>query len=290
MTFLYELDRSTWPKFKRPYSDYLKKFKALLSTDIPKLIVFSDDSRVKQIIDEVQNPRVIWEERPLNAWSCLSQRNRSLTKHALDKKRGRYSVPEFFSEEYICLQLSKTDAILYALEHYHLMTETLFWIDASFLCYPDSWEIKWTHASKLHFLQIDAVAKSSEINLNTPTVHFAGTLWGGNTSVMKWFCEEVQRKNTELLKNNLCANDQQLFSIVSREHPDRFWSYKSYTMLFPLPLPIYGHLHFLTSQQFDVYKIFQDEKTSAPHYSGTFIVSSILIALFLFVLLRRLKT
>ena len=69
MTFLYELDRSTWPKFKRPYSDYLKKFKALLSTDIPKLIVFSDDSRVKQIIDEVQNPRVIWEERPLNAWS-----------------------------------------------------------------------------------------------------------------------------------------------------------------------------------------------------------------------------
>lgn len=251
------------------------------------LIVFSNDSRVKQIIDEVQNPNVIWEEMPLSAWSCWSQTNRASTASALDKKRGRFSVPEFFSEEYICLQLSKTDAILYALEKYSQYIENkLFWIDASFFSYPESWEVKWKHDSKLHFLQIDAVARSSVLNIETPCVHFAGGLWGGNIDTMKWFCREVQRKNSELLQNNLCANDQQLFSIVSRENPDRFWSYKSYTYLFPLPLPLHGHLHFLTSQQFNIYKIFQDEDTSAPHYSETFIAVCLLFFLFAFVLLR----
>jgi hypothetical protein len=252
--------------------------------------VFSDDPRVRQIIDECQNPRIFWEEKPLSAWSCWSQANRSMTTRALDKKRGRYLVPEFFSEEYICLQLCKTDAILYALENYSLLIkDKLFWIDASFSKYPESWEINWTHTSKLHFLQIDIIAKSSALNLQTPCVHFAGGLWGGQRTNMDWFCKEVQRKNTELLENTLCANDQQLFSIVSRENPERFWSYKSYTYLFPLPILMQGQMHFLTSQQFSIDKIFQDEDMSAPLFSGTFLATCVFFVLFLFILAQRLK-
>jgi hypothetical protein len=284
VTFLYELDRTAWPdKWKRSFQNYLKKFKRLLESDIPSLLVFSDDSRVEDLIQRVNNPRVVHIRRSLRSWSSWKQL--PLIEQALHKKRGKFNVPEFFSAEYICLQLCKADAIMYATE---LTTQCIFWIDAGFGYLPSSWNVDWSD-SKLHFLQIGHVS-STLININTPTVHFSGGLWGGVSLEMKWFCETVRERNAQLLDNGECANDQQLFSIIHRENPHRFIPHISYQLGLPFPILLDGHWTTYSIPQYDIYKVFQSSTIhSSPSTSTLYTFASACIFLLLIIVLYIAK-
>ncbi len=229
MTFLYELDRSHWSKYQRPFEEYLTRFTHLVHSSVPNLVVFADDPRVLEIARQGGATCILKSKEEWSSW------NIEATRIALNKKRHRFNVPEFFSEEYICLQLCKADAILEALKTCtYSDTEPVFWIDAGIRSVPTSWEPVWTFPDKIHFFQIGPNIGNDFLNINTPMVHFAGGFLGGTIMNMKWFAESAQAMSSNLLKRGQCANDQQIFSMIHRRHPERFWGYTSYEVKTPL--------------------------------------------------------
>ncbi len=227
MTFLYELDRSHWPKFQRPFEDYLVRFKALVQS-CTNLIVFSDDPRVMDIARDGGAKCIHKRKEDFASWTLES------TRAALDKKRMRFHTPEFYSEEYICIQLCKIDAVLEAMSLGVQEHEPVFWIDAGVRGLPESWTPTWTKPNQIHFLKIGPNIFCDYININFPTFHFAGGFWGGAAKDIEWFAQTVKKLSTELLERGQCANDQQIFSMVHRRYPERFWGYESYQVKTPL--------------------------------------------------------
>ena len=266
---MYELDRSHWPNFHRPFENYLKSFSALVHC-LPNLIVFSDDPRVLLIAEKGGAKCIKKSKEDFSSWKLES------TRVALDKKRNKYHFPEFFSEEYICLQLCKADAILEAM---NFTSETVFWIDAGIRTLPTSWNHVWKYPDKIHFLQIGSHCFNDYININTPKVHFAGTFWGGKSADMKWFCEQVLTMSQNLLEQGECANDQQIFSIIHRRYPERFWGFKSYD----LKTPFFGIWY---TANFDhLFMILQDSQQGNVRFTVLYYIQLLLLLIVLSALL-----
>jgi len=237
-------------------------------SSVPNLIVFSDDSRVLNIAEEGGARIIKKAKEDFSSWT----QNFDKTRHALNKKRNRFKVPEFFSEEYICLQLCKADAILEALDLFD-NEENVFWIDAGIRNLPKSWKCNWSYPEKIHFLQIGSDFTFDVMNIHTPMVHFAGTFWGGKSKHLQWFCKEVLNMSQNLLAQGDCANDQQIFSMINRRYPERFWGYKSYA----LKTPIWGLWHFANFN--NIFMILQDKEKGNVTFTGLYYIQIFLLFL-----------
>jgi hypothetical protein len=228
VTFLYELDRSSWSKFHRSFDDYLKKFEALLQSLKTQITVFGDDSRVREIC--FKYGQCTFYSKPLKSWNVYTTLARITTN--LDKKRGRFRVPEFFSEEYICLQLVKFEAVqMVCRENVERENEIIIWIDAGLHSHlmPKSWKIYWSMPDKIHALQIGPMPWSERWVLETPSVCIAGTCWGGSQKAMQVLSTKVLHLHEETLQKGLVGNDQQYLSIIFKRHTSEFLVKRSFT-------------------------------------------------------------
>jgi hypothetical protein len=228
VTFLYELDRSSWSKFQRSFTDYLKKFEALLQALLydlkSEIVVFGDDPRVEDLCSKF--PRCFYYSKPLKSWNVYTTLSR--IQKNLDTKRGRFKVPEFFSEDYICLQLIKFEAVQLVCKKEH---DNIIWIDAGLHSHllPNDWTIKWKSPHKIHALQIGPMPWWERWVLETPTVCIAGTCWGGSQRAMSLLCTRVLNLHEECLQKGLVGNDQQYLSIVFNRYPQEFLVKRSFT-------------------------------------------------------------
>jgi len=251
----------------------LVRFKALAES-CTNLIVFSDDQRVLDIAKFANVKSIYKRKEDFSSWTL------DATRAALDKKRMRFHVPEFYSEEYICLQLCKMDAVLEAIALGVQENEPVFWIDGGIRWLPDSWIPMWTKPDKIHYLKIGPNIFCDYININFPTVHFAGTFWGGAAKDMEWFAITVKKLSTDLLLRGQCANDQQIFSMVQRRYPERFWGYDDYEVKTPL-------LFWFFSKFDHLFKILQDIDTGAPTKTFQYHIQVGLGVLFIIYILFR---
>jgi hypothetical protein len=127
--------------------------------------------------------------------------------------------------------------------------------------------------NKIHFLQIGPnIACFDAININTPTAHFAGGFWGGMREDIQWFARSTKEMSSTLLKQGKCANDQQIFSMIHRRFPGRFWGYRSYEL--KSPFLIWYAPNFST-----MYDILQDAHQGTVNTSFQFYIQVSLIVL-----------
>lgn len=233
VTFLYELDRTNWPnKWKRSFDDYLERWNATLnslSKSNLNVIAFGSDKRVELIAN--QYPKIQFKSKKINEWDSWSHLEK--TKIALTNKYSE-RVPETFSPEYICLQLCKFDAIQYCINNFNFNTDHWVWIDGGLRqsMTPPSWDVEWNDNNKVH-VSFFSPFKNDNIKLfstyQTNLKSFVvGTCWGGNSINILWLCKQIQFYNINLLEKQLCANDQELLSLVYSLHPEKFVARKAY--------------------------------------------------------------
>jgi len=218
----------------------LQRFEELLkSLHSEKIYVFGEDNRIEEICKKYLNNSFFY--KPFNSWNLNKTYGR--IKENLKKKQNRFHVPEFFSADYILVQLLKFESVLVVSqeieEHEHLV-----WIDAglhpSFLL--SNWEPSWESPNKIHALQIGPKALFETWVLETPFVSIAGTCWGGSKKAMQTLCSRVLDLHEETLGNGMVGNDQQYLSIIFYRHSSDFSVKRSFTSYIPF---------FLTKQNFN---------------------------------------
>ena len=212
VTFLYEIDRSTWPKhWVRPFDDYLQRWESVLRSlhDAgQKVICYGEDDRVQKIAEQFS---CTYKHFPLRQWSSFLDYER--TEIAVHLKHS-WEVPENFSAVYICLQLSKFDALRLSMEMFPDENEWV-WVDGGLrnVGMPKSWQVYWKEPK----IQITCF-KPSAGNVNyfqTPKhTYVMGTCFGANRENMLWLCANMKATSKSLLEDKKCANDQQILSML----------------------------------------------------------------------------
>ena len=217
VTFLYEIDRSSWLEYTRPFDDYLKNFQKLLEgmTDI---LIFGDDDRVEKLA------KTNFYRKPLKEFFYWSNRDR--IENALQHRLFNHKTPEFFSAEYIALQLCKFEALEFAARKYP--NENIVWIDGGLR--PKmirDWNIKWS-SPKIHVTQMLPIKWFEFEILTFPCAFILGGCFGGPSQELLWLSSIVKSSVQELWAQNKSANDQQILSILFMRYPEKFIAGKIY--------------------------------------------------------------
>lgn len=214
VTFLYHL-----PKVKRPFSHYLQQLRKLL-TLVQKngltIRVFFDDNETSDLCSEFSC--CVPSRRPQHAWWAVSQQDAIAS--AMKPRKERFSVPEFCSEEYVGLVLSKFEAL------YLASLETMdccFWIDAGLLDYMLRDNLKdYVTNSGIHAVQFGSVPLCEAWIYELPGSHIMGGCFGGKgPDVRRLFTQSVNVLK-EFWKRSISLSDQQLLSILHVRFPSQF--------------------------------------------------------------------
>ena len=265
ITFLYELDRSLWPQnWQRPFSSYLER----LDTLLPKLdetIVFGEDDRVKEIALRHSKEFFFKKKEAWKSWNNLERIRKAI------QKKFSWVVPQLFSAEYICIQLSKFDAIKEVTSIYS--RDNYVWIDGGL--HEKLQERPIIVKLKNPLLHISLIGPPRRY-IADADYFIMGGCFGGRKVDLEWFADEVDKVNEDLLAKDLCGNDQQIMSIIYNEHPKRFAAWRSYVINFGPHNQV--SWHHLTD-------CINDDAPQLPDHTRSYIYS-ILLFLFLFLLLR----
>ncbi len=192
--------------------------------------MFGDDPRVDSLCSQFSN--CTFTLRPLKSWDLYTTFPR--IKKNLEKKRGRFQVPEFFSEDYIYLQLLKFECVKFV--SLQGVWDSFLWIDAGLYAHllPHNWKLNWlSFPDKIHALQIGPKSLWERWILETPTVSIAGGCWGGSRKAMNVLCTRVLNLHKNVLDRGMIGNDQQYLSILFQRHPEDFFVKRSYVQYAP---------------------------------------------------------
>jgi len=221
-TFWYELDRSACtPKFRRSRESYIQKLVQLLKNAFqnPKLhvLAFVESSTVKQevlsflSIDFSDNIVV----KPLHTWSAFETFN-SAIHSMLTSWKGTITTPETFDSKYVCLNLSKVNAVLHHASLFnapkHLWIDGGYRWDTSLLStvVPD-WK-----ESKVYFSELKPF-------------HLMGGVFGGSTQVLEAFNFQILEQIPIEISKGKPFTDQTVYSAIAKKHPEQFFRIKLYS-------------------------------------------------------------
>lgn len=212
VTFLYELDRRTWPKkWHRDFSDYLTRFEATLKSLRGKQVIsYGNDDRVKAIAERYSN----YTTKPISEWN--SWKDLELTRVAIQKKY-KEDVPENFSAEYVCLQLCKFDAVL--------ESGAQIWIDGGLResMTPSTWDRELDSLIQIrHFLP----PTNGDFFSGPQHTFVVGTCFA--SSDLTWLCKKMAETSKQLLSEGKCGYDQQILSYLYTKYPQKFSARKAY--------------------------------------------------------------
>lgn len=235
VTFFYAIDRTEWPKkWQRSISDYYVRFEELVKVlDGKHIIVYSNDPTIQTISQKYFHCRFIFKE--LQSFEVWNQR--SFIQTALSKRWFSFNVPEFFSADYIALQLCKFQA----LHDSSLLTndpkEPIIWIDAGLRSQHlnSQFHVNWT-IDKIHATQFTALPFCERFITEFPGAFIMGGCFGGFGVQVRRLYKETSQILQELYANNRCANDQQVLSLLYWRKPNLFHLQKSFRQW----IPFYG--------------------------------------------------
>ncbi len=233
ITFLYELDTRNWPKSwqaKKSFDVYVQKFEQLareFQAQQKTAVVFGDSLQVQEI---ARRNGLYYVHKPKTSWPVF--KTQLDVEAALSQKRFRYNVPEFFSSEAICIWLAKLEALEYALQHFP-QARQLVWLDAAItkLVWPINLSVDWRDDSLLHISLTRTMpcACNPLACLDNPElVPMAAGCFGARRETIQWLIASTRILHAELLADRKVGNEQQLFTILAFQHPERFKLRKSY--------------------------------------------------------------
>lgn len=257
VTFFYPLNRSLFPKkWQRPVSFYYEKFQQLLEKNVEEIIVYSSDLNIQSICKKFFHVQFIfWEIEKFWIW-----KKRKIIQECLNKNFFSFNVPEFFSVDYIALQLCKFEALYLA----SLLTiNPVVWIDAGILYIPkvntiSSFQIHWTKPG-IHAIQFTAKPCNERWITLVPGAYIMGGCFGGYGVYIRRLFYESKILLEELWEKHISANDQQILSILHYRKPNLFHLQKAFKQW----IPFYGSgfwnsaLLIIESEEKENYKNYQ---------------------------------
>lgn len=219
-TFWYEMDRSRClPKFQRNRESYIERLVTIIKTCILNptlhLKVYVESNEVKhEIITKFLNDEIdssIFVVKPLCSWP----KHRNFSKNIqimLDSFKGTTSTPETFSADYVCLNLSKIDAVI---EHAKLVSASYknhIWIDGGY---------RW---------DISVLQKQGILNWNEDKIYFSeckpmqlmGGVFGGTINQLNFLNEQINSRISFHIAKAKPFTDQNVYSDVAKLFPDKF--------------------------------------------------------------------
>lgn len=231
VSFFYELDQLGWPASRRrPKQLYLKNFLHVLQmieSQGHRLLLFSNDNDILKMC--TGKDQVIAVQRELQSFWAWSQLD--AIRRAMARRKNRFSVPEFFSAEYVALQLCKFEALSDA----SLRTvEPCIWIDAGLKqsMLQSKLLSSWTRGG-IHVVQFAPTAPCETWVVELPGAFLMGGCFGGFGPDVRRLEKLSRAILRELWSRETSANDQQLLSIMFLRAPDMFHVQKAFKAFVP---------------------------------------------------------
>jgi hypothetical protein len=232
VTFFYALNRKGWPKkWSRSTSEYYERFEQLLIDLKEKsIVVYSDDDKIQTISQKYTNSSFVY--KPLDTFNTWNQRE--CIQKGLSKKWLTFNVPEFFSKEYIALQLCKFEALYISSFLVNNSKEPIVWIDSGLRkqSTESNFTCNWKREA-IHVTQFTALPFCERFITEVPGAFLMGGCFGGTGVFVRRLYKETNEILQELYSTNQCANDQQVLSILYWRKPFMFHVQKSYTQYIP---------------------------------------------------------
>jgi hypothetical protein len=233
VSFYFELDQMAWPQARRrPKSFYLKNFSDVLHMIVSQghsLLLFSNDTDMLQMCQGKAGVHAV--KRELSSFWTWTQLD--AIRNAMTPRWKRFSVPEFFSAEYVALQLCKFQALADA----SLLTmEPCIWIDSGLRLRHSVLQppllSQWTRGG-IHVMQFAPVAPCESWVLEMPGAFLMGGCFGGFGPDVRRLDRVARSVLQDLWSRSVSANDQQLLSVLFLRMPTMFHTQKAFTTWVP---------------------------------------------------------
>jgi hypothetical protein len=231
VSFFFVLDQSAWPQQrKRPKQFYLDNVCGVLDLVVRNkhgMVLFSDDD---EMLTLCASRGVHAVRRGLDSFWAWNQLD--AIRRAMKPRLHRFNVPEFFSPEYVALQLCKFQA----LHDVSLTTQqACVWIDAGLLSSMlpqepllDSWS-----RGGIHITQFAPTAPLESWVTELPGAFVMGGCFGGAGPDVRRLFAASKSLLQELWENETSANDQQTLSLLYMRYPSMFHVQKAFTTAIP---------------------------------------------------------
>lgn len=219
-TFWYELDRSACKaKFRRSRESYLEKLVQILdnASKNPMLSVmaFVESKNVKlEILSLLKVPetsmlasRII--VKPLKSWEKVQKYNKEIS-DVLTTWNGSKETPETFDSLYVCLNLSKIDAVL--IHGAELDAKHHIWIDGGY---------RWDTSSLKDFRpQWSEVLRDERVYFSeSKPFDLMGGVFGGSLAALKNFRIDMDEQIAIEITKRKPFTDQTVYRAIARKYP-----------------------------------------------------------------------
>jgi protein YibB len=239
VTALYDLGRSGWKGFERPYDSYKEWMKYVLSIDSP-MVIFVDEKDV----DFVKEHRGVYLNKTkiipksfadLETYKKWGERIKNVMKSEdFLKDQKSPNQPQICVPEYNILMHEKIQFVKQAIQENSFATDQFIWLDAGVAHInnrndvphkklPSSNKARALNDNKLHLIYLEEI-RAEDLDLKKfykgHNVRVIGTSWGGHKNAITEFIAEYENLIEESLSQNLMDQDQSFLSICAARRRD----------------------------------------------------------------------
>jgi hypothetical protein len=219
-TFWYELDRSACKaKFRRSRHSYLEKLVNVISNASKNsrlsVMAFVESKSVKMEILSIMNipedadlaNRII--VKPLSSWEKVINHNECI-KAMLKSWTGSKETPETFDSLYVCLNLSKIDAVLIHAQNAKSVKNHM-WIDGGF-----RWNTEILSNSLPNWPENKVYFSESK------PFQLMGGIFGGSIQELENLSADINRQIPFEISKSVPFTDQTIYRELARKNPTNF--------------------------------------------------------------------
>jgi protein YibB len=239
VTALYDLGRSGWKGFERPFEMYKQWMTYTLSIDAP-MVIYVDEQDVEFVKEHrakySSKTRIIsksFDDLVTNIkWGEKIRKVMSSEEFLKDQKVPTH--PEICVPDYNILMHEKIQFVMTAIKKDYFGTDHYIWLDAGVAhinarkdvpnaVLPSPKKARALGGDKMHLIYIDEI-RAEDLNLEKfykgHNVRVIGTSWGGHKDAIKEFYTEYEKLMDESLEKNLMDQDQSFLSICAARRRD----------------------------------------------------------------------
>jgi len=243
VTALYDLKRSNWKGFERPFEQYKEWMKNILSYATP-MVIYVDPEDVEFIEMMRVGKETLTQIIPMKVEDFYIERTygkriREVMKsEEFLKDQTVPNHPQICVPEYNILMHEKIQFVKRAIEKNYFDTEHYMWLDAGVYHMNQRYDLIGTKFpkkknrftnDKMHFICVEE-PKESDLNLESfykgHNVRIIGTSWMGHRDAILQFEKSYTELIEESLSQNLMDQDQSFLTVAYLRNPEICKVYK----------------------------------------------------------------
>jgi hypothetical protein len=148
--------------------------------------------------------------KPLLSWDVVQKYNGSIS-NMLQLWNGAKETPETFDSLYVCLNLSKIDAIMIHGAQFHARMH--WWIDGGF---------RWDSSALMTMGGNDKSLEDKVYFSESKPFELMGGVFGGSIHSLQDFSDEVKDQIPREIRNRKPFTDQTVYRAIAKRSPSKF--------------------------------------------------------------------